>query len=417
MTLPNKKTFCIQPFREVAMKNWGDSLLNEAWPCCVMGNYSYTRHEHVLKIDNIENLTPQEIFDHPRMQELRDNLSNGVRDPACRVCWDMEDKDIKSHREFFNQEHGIKEDTNIVAKLSDIDITTSNTCNLRCRMCRPSASSSLYVDFKYFKKENRLSDVYIATSKFFTANEHPINSSDSKQMQWIYDNTDKITKIKASGGEPFYDKKVIQLLKKYIEDDTAKNTELSFHTNGTQFNDNIISLITQFKSNSHTISIDGVGKIYDYVRYPFKFTELEDSLKNYIKKVNPHLKINLTVNAYNILNIKDFIDWAMSITNEKCNIAFSETYPLDRGISLQHLPLNILIEVRKQIQLFLCQKDIDMYPWSSHLEKLINMINSVIIDNKENRALMKREILLFDQARNQNYRDYLDERLVKWLDD
>lgn len=417
MIKPNKKTFCIQPFRELAMKNWGDSLLNEAWPCCVMGNYSYTTNKHILKIDNIENLTPQEIFDHPRMKRLRKNLSYGIRDQACRVCWDMEDKGIKSHREFFNQEHNVDYETNIVAKLTDIDITTSNTCNLRCRMCRPSASSSLYIDFKYFKKENLLSDVYIATSKFFTANEHPINSSDSKQMEWIYQNTDKITKIKASGGEPFYDKKIIQLLEKYVEYGTAKNTELSFHTNGTQFNDKIISLITQFKSNSHTISIDGVGKIYDYVRYPFTFDELERSLKNYIEKINSHLRINLTVNAYNILNVKDFIDWAVTITNGKCNLAFSETYPLDRGISLQHLPLSILLEARKEIQLFLCRKDIYRYFWSSHLEKLVNMINSVIIDNKENKNLMKKEIMLFDQARNQSYRDYLDERLVKWLDD
>lgn len=414
----NKKTFCIQPFKEIAIKSWTGTRLNEAWPCCVMGNYSYKNEglgfRPILEIENVESLTPQEIFDHPRMQLLRENLLNGVRDSACQVCWDMEDKNIKSHRQFFTEDEGFERD-DIEPNLTDIDLTTSNACNLRCRMCRPSASNSLYIDLKYFKENNKIDEVMQATENFFIKNEEPIISTESKQFQWIYNNTDKITKIKASGGEPFYDKKIIKLLEKYIKDGTAKNTELSFHTNGTQFDDRNIKILKQFKLNSHTISIDGAHKIYEYIRYPFKFDELETSLNNYVTKIDCHpLKINLVVNAYNLLTIKDFLKWATSVTENECNIVFSETYPLNRGISLKHLPMDILLKSRREITDLRCQKINEKH--NIHFEKLISMVEDALIENTENRELMKKEITLFDQSRDQSYREYLDSAIVEWLD-
>ena len=99
------------------------------------------------------------------------------------------------------------------------------------------------------------------------------------------ENTNKIKVLKASGGEPFYDNKVIQLLQHYVKTGSAKNTMLIFHTNATQFNEENVAMLNQFKRNKHTFSIDGVGKTYEYIRYPAAFSETEESVKRYIKDV------------------------------------------------------------------------------------------------------------------------------------
>jgi hypothetical protein len=51
------------------------------------------------------------------------------------------------------------------------------------------------------------------------------------------------------------------------------------------FNEENVEMLNQFKRNKHTFSIDGVGKTYEYIRYPAIFGETEESVKRYIKDV------------------------------------------------------------------------------------------------------------------------------------
>ena len=94
----NNDTYCHFPFKAIAIKDYKGEKLKAFWPCCMMGNDRES--PNVLEIENPHLLTPQQMFDHPRMEELRNNLSNGVRDPACKICWDQEDKGLKSFRNF-----------------------------------------------------------------------------------------------------------------------------------------------------------------------------------------------------------------------------------------------------------------------------------------------------------------------------
>ena len=93
------KTYCKHPFREIAIKEYRGNELKAFWPCCMMGNDVESTH-NILKIENPHLLNPQEMYDHPRMNQLRDNLSNNIRDPACKVCWDQEDRGIQSFRNY-----------------------------------------------------------------------------------------------------------------------------------------------------------------------------------------------------------------------------------------------------------------------------------------------------------------------------
>ena len=403
-------TYCIQPFREIAMKNFSGEKLSVFWPCCIMANQiTKDRDINVLNVQEPWKLTPQEMYDHPRMQELRHNLLNGIKDDACKVCWHQEERDLKSFRQFNNESIFYEKENG----LSSIDITASNICNLRCRMCTPTCSHQLMIDHNYFEKNNLLSAVKSVTRRWGIVDE-AYRAVESKQWQWMMDNTDKIKLLKASGGEPFYDNKIIQLLERYIETGAAKNTILNFHTNATLFDKELVEILNQFKLNNHTFSIDGIGKTYEYIRYPATFKQLEDSVLLYLNAVKNYHKIvqfTIVVSAHNLLDMEEYIKWTRSLPAEIA-IQFSEIYDVDRGIAIKRLPVHLLKHIKQKIQKYSLRNNLE----DMTISNLLKSIDGAIDSNEENKHLIKLESELFDKPREQSYKDFLNADLVEWLD-
>lgn len=402
------KTYCSQPFKEIAIKNFAGDKLQTFWPCCMMGNKLYPKEDsNRLEIVDAHLLTPQEMYDHPRMQQLRDNLSNDIRDPACVVCWHQEDRGLQSYRQFTTPIEG-------EPGLSTIDLTASNICNLRCRMCSPTASHQLMIDHQYFKQNGLLDRVDNVIRRWIVST--PLETTDSKQWDWLMNNTHQITTLKASGGEPFYDNKVVQLLHRYVETGAAANTSLLFHTNATQFSDEIVNLLNQFKLNKHSFSIDGVDKVYNYIRYPGTFDDLQTSLLNYIhnvKNYHPILNFTVVLTAHNVLNVDDILTWAKTIS-PAISVHFQEVYPFNRGTSINNLSKELLDKARNQALKHLVRSNgIE----DNEVANLIKQISNAIKDGEPNGALIKEECELFDLSRNQSYEDFLHPELVEWLNE
>lgn len=406
----SKCTYCKYPFNQLAMKTFKNNKLLAFWPCCNMGNGDGgVYNPDILGIPESHSLTPEEMFNHPRMQKLRENLENGVKDPACRVCWRMEDEGTTSYRMYSFDEN---EPLNYNAELEMIDVTISNICNLRCRMCTPGNSNLLMKDHKYFEDNNLVDEVNFAIKDRWGAS-FPHATHQSTQWQWLMENPDKIKILKMSGGEPFYDKQVIKLLQTYIDNDTAKDITLAFHTNATQFDDNLVAMLKKFKNNEHTLSIDGFGKVYDYIRYPGKFDDITPLVGKYFDEVVDNTKwtdFNFVLTSLNVLNINEYIDWILTF-NIKPALVFTEVYPINRGISIKRLPVSILEEARKRILPYVEMKNIDY-----STAELVRQLDSAIKNNEEDKDLMLKEITLFDKSRNQSYKDFLDPLLIEWLD-
>ena len=401
-------TYCHYPFHEVTLKNWRNGNLDFSLPCCHMADRVGFQED--WNIDGVENLTPEQIHNHPRMEQLRQNALNGVRDPACAICWKNEDKGLKSFRMFSDDSSFLTMDKD---KLS-IDIIASNICNLRCRMCTPTASHQLMKDYNYFEKNNKIEELHESADNRFVKS-RPMQATESMQWQWMMDNTDKIGNLKGSGGEPFYDKKALDLIKRFVETGDAKNTNIMFHTNATQFTDENCELLKQFKMNYHVFSIDGIGKTYEYIRYPQKFDALDASVKNYMNKVtNRNInKFTMILSALNVLTIADWCKWIYETIDHKASIIINEVYPEDRGIHIKHLPPHILIEAYGRVQQ-LKDKYNDL-PEATY-NNVLKILDFYIENNEQNDVRLYNEIVLFDQSRSQHYRDFLDPVLVAHLD-
>ena len=392
-------TYCHYPFNAIAMKDWHKDTLFAAWPCCGMADT--TLDKKLLDIPNVADLTPQQIFDHPRFEQLRNNLKSGIKDKACAHCWKQEQMGLESLRLQSNREYFAGNGLNTV------DIKTSNLCNLQCRMCTPLNSHSLMKDYNYFVSIGKKSEIRLLTNNAFRESD-PLDIEDSIQYKWLLDNTDKIKVLKASGGEPFYDKRIIKLLEAYKENGHDKDTILAFHTNATCFSDEILELIKGF-DNRHTFSVDAIGKLYDYVRYPATFNILEKNIARYQETINyKDLDFNIVVSAYNVLQLSYIWMWCKKV-EPKCTVTFSEVYPRNRAIGLQSLPIRILNQARNSL--------VDIKYKDDRIQMADNLIQHAIYNNKENKTMLKKEIILFDKSRKQSYNEYIDKRLIDFIND
>ena len=395
-------TFCHYPFQELTLKMWNnEGKLTQCSPCCMMMNESLQG----VDVSILHKKTPQEIFQSKPWNKLRKDMLTNVRNPACKICWDLEDNGQTSFR-LFSVPITNEEAKN--PKLKTIDITLSNVCNLRCRMCDTTSSNQINKDFDILERQGTRNEMFQITASFAQKTK-PKQQHKSKQFKWLMRNTDKITELKASGGEPFYDKHIRNLLRKYIKTGNAKNTKLHFHTNATMIDDRVLDIIKHFKMNRHTFSVDGTGNVYNYIRHQADFNVLENNIKNYLLLDNiEKLDFNMVVSAHNIHNVPDYIKWIKSFGKD-FTVVFSDVYPKKRGIQISNLPKYLLEPVYEELQpIDLPEKQ------KSTLLEILEIAMSTPYDDYGAMKLY-RETVILDQARNQSYRDFLYPQMVKYL--
>lgn len=413
----NKSNLCRYPFDSIAIKQYDtDGNPISAWPCCMMGNNtqeevknnSYEPNKLKFSKQDLKNLTPDELFNHTNFKKLRQDFLDGVRNPACNICWEQEDRKIKSYRQYSLQKVDMDAKVNNV-ELETIDLSINNLCNLACRMCVPSSSSLLMRDYNFFKKNKLLDRVSNSVERWGDASVNSFKLKDQTQWKWIMDNVKdfKNLKFRLSGGEPFYNNDVLNFLDKCIAEKVSQNISLEFHTNATLFDEELIKKIKHFKTDLN-FSIDGHGKVYEYIRYPATWEQLDNSVRLFLNSIEQeHYNFNCVMMITNIFNIPDYINWIKSL-GKSAALNFAEVHFHTRGTSLKNLSPKLLKQAKAEIIKAAEGTNLE-------ITNAIQLINDAMLNNTENRAKALDEITLFDLSRNQNFEDYLDHRIIDWL--
>ena len=398
------KPLCTLPFKSVILDVWQDDKCKQFHPCHHITKNIDDDHCPIHGMPNPLNwneqsykLNPKEVLSHPIYKKLQEDMSNGVRNKACQVCWDMDDNLI-NHDDNHNSKKSYRLDLKPIERDTDgliVSIFCDNVCNMACRMCTPVASNRFQKDLEVLK----ISDLENVTDNFFNTN-IKTNVTSSSQWKWIKNNSDEIEALSLAGGEPLFNKKVIELLHAI-----SKDINLGLTTNGSMFTTKNCELLNEFKGLYVTLSIDSVYKNYDYIRYPYKFDKLEISIKRFLNLCSniKDLQINVVVSSLNILEMKSFLEWSSDFHD----IHFSEVFPPKRGIGIRNLPLSILEKAYFDIE--------QIKTRNAH--KLKDLINNTIEKIETNSSKMLKEITLFDESRNQDYRKFLNPVLVNWLDE
>ena len=252
--------------------------------------------------------------------KVREALVQDKWPRGCINCKESEENGYASMRTIWNKELGenIPMDTTVdPINVKYLDLTFSNKCNSKCMTCSPAASTLWEEEWNYIHRD---------------ATEHlPENAkraySDSIWKQTgikIYIEDDKVneliktypnvTRLAFVGGEPTIHEEGIRFLKELIRLDRAKNITISYVTNLTGLTQELLDVWQKFKSVHLSVSIDGYGRLNEYIRYPFKWKKIEENVTQmfeYSKLYPDRYSISLshTASLLSILQSHELLKW------------------------------------------------------------------------------------------------------------
>ena len=231
---------------------------------------------------------------------IKRNMLDGQRPTACQKCWNLEDAGFKSDRIIKNETLDFYIDQDLTQLFEECQqgkntivhykIDTSNTCNSTCITCN-SKNSSLWGQLEIRNG--------IKTSK---------NWSLTLDQVMPDINFKKAQSVGFRGGEPLLSDTNFKILEKLIE---HGNTDcfINFTTNGgVKLTQKQKKILSKFTNINMCFSIDGVGPVFEYLRYPLKWELL---LKNidYCKNHGIIPSVSYTVSNLNVLYFTDTIKW------------------------------------------------------------------------------------------------------------
>jgi hypothetical protein len=230
--------------------------------------------------------------------QVKKDLLTGIKSPACSKCWQIESKGVKSRRQLENEFLDYKLDRDlelikqdcVAIQISPLvyQITTSNLCNQACVSCNSKAST------KWAEIEKRMG----ITPKQLT----------NLNLENIDIDYSTARRISLLGGEPFFDPETFKILEKLIE---HKNTDcfISLITNGSiKLKEERLELLSKFTDLNICISIDGIGSVFEYLRWPAKWNVLIDNL-NTFHSITKNISISYTISSLNVFYYNQTINW------------------------------------------------------------------------------------------------------------
>lgn len=311
---------------------------------------------------------------------IRNDMLNGVRTDACQACWNLEDSGLPSDRHLKNAAFDYYWDRDIRYIEEDarqgnfkpllIKYSTSNKCNATCVTCGPGASSS-------WAKLNKVINIK--------------PDSDSLMNQTYRDlNFRELVGLTLLGGEPLYEKHNFYILEKLIENHNDK-CFIQITTNGSVIlSEEHKKLLNKFKNISIGLSIDGVGPVFEYMRYPLKWKKLLENLE-FFRTLTDNISANYCISNINVLYHQQTIDWFKSQ-----NMPFHYNPVINPAyFASTSLPLSVK------------QKILSQFRDSKDLKHLLG--NPHTSQDDTNFELAMKEITRQDGLKKINIADYLPE--------
>ena len=392
------KTYCPLPFihSHASVNGMWKPCCNSTWALPIRDSYFMNKFS-----------THQKWFDGKIMEQLRSDLLSGVKNSMCDVCWNQEDISGKSIRKRYIKKMGHLADID-KPKIKYLDLKLSNKCNLACRMCDYTNSNQILKDVSAIEEQNLHLPRHWERSP--TVEKNMDSKGITRAPKHIIDDVKSMLPdlqvLKLTGGEPTVIPEVLELFDICIKEGYAKNLQLNITTNGTKFNSRFLEKIKKFKDVYLNISCDGYGKVYDYVRYPFKWDKFAERI-NDIKKSGVGASITAVPQMYNIENVDQLQKWGNRVGIE-ISLNNNILQPQTNYNSLKYMPVHILKWARKQIK-----RSNDSYQLIRTLDSLCSKTYQ---PTEAEEAEIVKSVQSIDTVRNQDFRDYLEPMTAEWLE-
>ena len=236
------KTYCPYPFIGASLQSDGVTL-----PCGQYMNVApFTAYQPI-----------EEARNNSHMQDMRMRMLSNEHDPGCQ-CPAEEAAGMKSMRQHAIDQFGYRP----FGKLKTVEIFFDNVCNLKCRMCGSPRSHLWY------EEEKELYGTTMSPTKYVKNTLH--ETLDVEELE----------EIKVYGGEPLQTREADAFFKRVIEQGNIENLYIEMSTNGTTLPmPNVLEAFKRCKRLKLDISIDGYGKLNDYIRSGSDWDSIVENMK------------------------------------------------------------------------------------------------------------------------------------------
>lgn len=321
-----RSTFCVLPWTHAQTKPNG-----QIKPCCRFDHKAleYKLETGKFKFDQFninKGTTYTTALASPEWQEIRTAMETGEKVPGCRKCYQEEDfqynsiyknpkKRVRSMRSKENwkwnrdNQNGIADGGITEAgKIRYLELALGTYCNLKCRTCSADLSST-WVD-----EEAILSKFYKDRQIY-----KPIVTVEEN---WDVRDFEHVEEIKFTGGEPMLHPNFIKIIDILIATGRQHLITLDIFTNASWVpRAKVLDRLKQFGKVVINLSVDGVGKVNDYVRAPSEWNTVEQSVKEWLIAENDYPDIYIIkwapcISIYNVWQFDQMIDWWVNLQHE-----------------------------------------------------------------------------------------------------
>ena len=384
--LPPSETFCNLPWMHIATNASGNFR-----PCCnSTPGKNFIKDPKTGKPYKMGKVPLEQVWNSPDYVNLRKQMLAGERPEMCSRCWKEEDAGIESLRQAWmnrwleDKEYTETPELNIIYA----DIRLGNMCNLKCRMCNPYASNQWLDEWHLINDPLPDDEMQRLSGKTYPW----------YRYQQFEDNIDAILptieEVYLTGGEPTIIKEHEFILDKIIDSGRAKKVKIKYNTNLTNIPNYLLEKWKEFKAIKCNVSIDAVGDLDRYIRYPSNWNKVEENFLKVRQLDNVVNEIHCTVQMYNITRLHEFLDWAEPFGHK----IYLNILNHPEELNIRVLPQELKVQVTETLSKYI------------HIPKVQGAINYM---NAENWVDKLPKFYYYtkqlDQSRDQNFYDVLPE--------
>lgn len=323
-------------------------------PCCTSDKFYFE--------------SPEQYWNSDQLKSMRQQLINSSWPSQCHACKNLATNNLFSDKDLYDRLY-----QQIGSPLLGqnrpyiLDLRPGNKCNLKCRMCAPSASSLIEQEVE----DNEELQQFLSLDNIQTKNRSLLHFINNEHLKWL----------KILGGEPTLEPEVINILHHLVQTNRT-DIHVMITTNATNRNKKFFTVLEKFSSVTLKVSIDGAGSAYEYIRTNSSWIKTKTNVEKLLQqhKFNKFI-ISPVLQPYNLLTFVEFLEWLETLSDYEFIVSYHHSdndHTHASALTDQHIEVcknNIFQWAANKDQLFL--KKINFYSLVSLLDINHNQLNHI----------------------------------------
>jgi MoaA/NifB/PqqE/SkfB family radical SAM enzyme len=325
-------------------------------------------------------------------------MDSGEQIPECSACWNEEQSGKESKRLRDNKNF---KDTELDKSMLPLvlDLSMGNLCNIKCRICSPKHSTPWVAEVEKLNPGSIPKLFFQTLTESFDYN----NDYFWKDIATLLPN---VIKYDFAGGEPFFIEKHWDIVKSAVENNWSKTQHIHYNTNGTIFPSKYINLLEEFQIVDIQISTDGVGKKFEYMRNPAKWSKVENNIQMFLdakaeSKTTWVLGVCISISAFNVYDFFETFEHYASKNDVRIYINIVHDH---RGIRV--LPLELREIIIKKLEV--TNSKFKPGQWEKEKLMICNHLKNSSFNHTDWKNFWK-ETKMRDDIRNESFEETFPE--------